>query len=126
MHLTTTATRLAEQVRLVAVAAAQVADLPGNPAAPALQVQAEASLAIQGLPAFKLSVVDSPDPVDVGGWTSYKVDVTNQGSLPGTQVQLTAILPAQMRLLGAKGPSQNQVDGQRIVFAPLEGLAPRQ
>jgi uncharacterized repeat protein (TIGR01451 family) len=122
LQLTTTATRLAEQVRQVAVAAARVGDSSGA----AIQAQSEASLSIQGLPAFKLSVVDGPDPVEVGGTTTYKIDVINQGSLPGTQVQLTAILPSQMRLLGARGATQNRVDGQRVVFAPLESLAPGQ
>jgi uncharacterized repeat protein (TIGR01451 family) len=120
LQLTTTPGRMAPQARNVALASA----LPeGETAASArIQTTAEAALAIQGLPAFKLDVKDLDDPVEVGGRTSYRITVTNTGSLPGNQVQIVALLPPQMRLLSASGRSPYRSDGPRVVFEPLPSL----
>ncbi len=97
---------------------------------PGLQVQAEAAVEIRGVPAFRLEVVDTDDPVEVGGKTTYKIAVTNQGTLPGSQVQITAIVPKQMRLINANGPSKPEIappgaDGQRVNFPAVDSLAPK-
>jgi uncharacterized repeat protein (TIGR01451 family) len=91
-----------------------------------LRTQAEAALEIRGLPAYRLDVTKTADPVEVGGKVSYRVDVTNQGSLPGNQVEIVAVVPAQMRVVNANGPTRAQIDGQRVVFPPVESLAPKQ
>src|SRR5262249_4435141 len=51
-------------------------------AEPAVEAKAEAPLEIRGLPAVRLKVADRDDPVDVGKQTEYRIEVTNQGSLP--------------------------------------------
>jgi uncharacterized repeat protein (TIGR01451 family) len=81
---------------------------------------------VLGLPAYKMTVEDRDDPVPVGGRTAYRIQVTNTGSLPGDRVQVTATIPAQMRMLTAYGPTAYRVDGGRITFAPLTSLAPGQ
>jgi uncharacterized repeat protein (TIGR01451 family) len=93
---------------------------------PGLRMQAEASVEIRGLPAFRLEVVDVDDPIQVGGRTAYKIDVTNQGSLPGDHVEIVAVVPAQMRLIKANGPSNPKIDGQRVIFPPVDGVQPKQ
>jgi uncharacterized repeat protein (TIGR01451 family) len=93
---------------------------------PGLQVQAEAALEIRGVPAFRLQVYDVTDPIEVGGRTTYKIEVTNQGSLPGNQVEIVALVPQQMRVLSANGPSVPRVEGQRITFPATDGLQPKQ
>jgi uncharacterized repeat protein (TIGR01451 family) len=93
---------------------------------PGLQVQAEAAVEILGLPAFRLEVDDVEDPVEVGGRTSYRIVVTNQGSLPGNQVEIAAVLPPQMKLVNATGPSQYRQEGQRLIFAAVDSLPPGQ
>lgn len=93
---------------------------------PGLQVQAEAAVEILGLPAFRLEVDDVEDPVEIGGRTSYRIVVTNQGSLPGNQVEIAAVLPPQMKLVTAAGPAQYRQDGQRLIFAPVDSLPPGQ
>jgi hypothetical protein len=93
---------------------------------PGLQVQTDAAIEIRGLPAFKLEVVDTVDPVPVGGRTSYKISVTNQGSLPGNQVQIVATVPPQVRVINANGPSQPRFEGQRVIFPAVDGLQPKQ
>jgi uncharacterized repeat protein (TIGR01451 family) len=87
--------------------------------------QAEAALEIRGVPAYRLEVGDTTDPVQVGGRTSYRILVTNQGSLPGNGVEITAIVPKELRVVNANGPSQSRVDGQRITFLPMNNVAPK-
>jgi uncharacterized repeat protein (TIGR01451 family) len=91
-----------------------------------VQVKSEASLAIRGLPAYRLQVVDLKDPIQVGEQTTYKIDVTNQGSLAGNQIQITADVPPQLRIINIRGPVQAKVEGQRITFPPVEALQPKQ
>ena len=58
-----------------------------------IQVEAKAGLEILGIPAFKLEVVDLDDPVEVGKKLTYRIEVTNTGSLPGNQVEVRAVGP---------------------------------
>jgi uncharacterized repeat protein (TIGR01451 family) len=119
LQVTTNAARIAERTTNDAFARGQLA---GAGTAP-VQTTAQATLAVRGLPAFKLQVSDKKDPVEVGGQTAYTIDVFNQGTLPGQQVTVTAVLPAQVRLLRVQAPARYRVEGQRIIFAPLDGLA---
>jgi uncharacterized repeat protein (TIGR01451 family) len=116
VHVTTRCLRIAPRVVNVAVATAD----------PGLQVQAEAPVEIRGLPAFRLEVVDTDDPVEVGSRTTYRIDVTNQGSLPGNQIEIMALVPAEMKIINVNGPSTPRIEGQRITFAPVDSLAPQQ
>src|SRR5437660_7256075 len=50
-------------------------------------------LEVRGLPAFRFEVSDMDDAVEKGGTVVYKIDVTNQGSLAGNQVQVLGTLP---------------------------------
>jgi uncharacterized repeat protein (TIGR01451 family) len=93
---------------------------------PGLQARAEAAIEIRGLPAFRMEVVDTPDPVVLGGKMSYKIDVTNQGSLPGNQIVIVATVPNEMRVINANGPSKPIIEGQRVTFPPVDSLAPKQ
>lgn len=93
---------------------------------PGMQVQSEAAIEIDGLPALRLECVDLRDPVEVGGRTIYKIDVTNQGTLPGDQVRIVATIPPQMRAVGGNGPTQPVVDGQQVLFPPINDVQPGQ
>jgi uncharacterized repeat protein (TIGR01451 family) len=116
VQLSTKCVKLSPQAVNVAVATAD----------PGVEVQDKAAIEIRGLPAFRLEVYDLDDPVEVNGKTTYKVEVTNQGTLPGNQVQVTGIVPPQMKVLGTNGPSQAKIDGQTVTFPPVESLAPQQ
>jgi hypothetical protein len=83
-------------------------------------------LAVRGLPAYRIHVVDLKDPIQVGERTTYRIDVSNQGTLAGKQIQITAQAPPQLRILSARGPSQPTVDGQKIAFPAIEMLQPQQ
>jgi uncharacterized repeat protein (TIGR01451 family) len=89
----------------------------------AIQAQAETSLTLQGLPAsLRLNVADTEDPIEVGGRTTYQMDVSNPGAAPAEQVAIVGVLPPQVRLLSVRGPAQYRVDGNRVTFAPLPSL----
>jgi uncharacterized repeat protein (TIGR01451 family) len=93
---------------------------------PGVQEQAEAALEILGLPAFSLEIRKTGDPVQVGGKTTYRIAVTNTGSLPATGVEIVARVPPEMRVSGTDGPTKARVDGQNVLFPALEALPPRQ
>ena len=123
-RLTTTAPWPMAQTTVMATATAR-ANAAGSSAAD-VRVKADATIAVLGLPAYKMTVEDRDDPVAVGGRTAYRIQVMNTGSLPGDRIQMTATIPAQMRLLTAYGPTAYRVDGSRITFAPLAALSPGQ
>ena len=87
LQLTTVAEKLA-------AAAAQVAEATADPG---LRIQAEASLEIVGIPALRMEVVDEGDPVEVGKTVTYRIEITNTGSLPATKVEIKAFIPAELR-----------------------------
>ncbi len=91
-----------------------------------VRVQSDAALAVLGLPAYKMTVEDRDDPIEVGGRTAYRIQVKNTGSLPGDRVQVTATVPPQMRAVTASGPATYRVEGGRVTFTPLETLSPGQ
>ncbi len=93
---------------------------------PGAEARTEAALEVRGLPAVRMKVVDRDDPVDVGKATEYRIEVTNQGSLPAEDVAVVAVAPDEMRVLGARGPTTARIDGQRVSFPAVQALAPGQ
>lgn len=77
-----------------------------------------------GIPALLLEVIDIVDPVEVGQQTQYVIEVTNQGTADGTQIVITAELPASQRLVATDGPTTANVNGRVITFAALPELDP--
>jgi uncharacterized repeat protein (TIGR01451 family) len=116
VQVTTRCLRLTPRAANVAVATAD----------PGLREQAEAALEIRGVPAFLLETVVVDNPIEVGGKTLYRVDVTNQGTLPGNQVEIVATIPKEMRVLDTNGPTKARIDGQRVIFPPVDTVAPKQ
>jgi uncharacterized repeat protein (TIGR01451 family) len=84
-----------------------------------LSAQAEACTEFSGVAALLLEVVDTVDPVEVGGETTYKILVRNQGSDNATHVRITAVAPAQEAVVRARGPAANRKDGQKISYEPM-------
>src|SRR5207248_8965077 len=81
--------------------------------------QAEACTEFVGESALLLEVVDTDDPVEVGGETSYVILVRNQGSVPATRVVIDARVPDAMAVARVAGPADHRKDGQRVVFEPV-------
>ena len=83
----------------------------------AVMVEAAASIVFQ--------VVDSADPIEVGGETTYEIVVANQGSKEATNVQLAVQLPEALKGLDAEGPAKFTLGPRLVQFQPLPQLAPK-
>jgi uncharacterized repeat protein (TIGR01451 family) len=116
VRVTTRTAQLTRQAVNVAVVTAD----------PGVQERAEAAIEILGVPAFDLDIVKVGDPVVIGDKVTYRISVTNRGSLPANQVEVIATVPLQMRVTGANGPSPHRMEGPRVVFPPLDGVQPQQ
>lgn len=90
-----------------------------------LRELAEVVTSVEGISALLLEVVDIDDPVEVGADTAYEIRVTNQGSREATNVEINALVPREMQVRGAQGPSPFRTQGQEVYFSPLPKLAPR-
>ena len=93
---------------------------------PGLRKDAQAVLEIFGLPALRTEVDQTGNPAPVGQKVTYTVKVTNQGTLPASDIDVSAIVPAEMKLTDAKGPTQPDVKGQVVSFPKAAPLAPGQ
>lgn len=84
-----------------------------------VSAQAEACTEFVGAAGLVLEVVDTDDPVEVGGETSYIINVRNQGQILVTNLIILADVPTQLAVVRVTGPSDHAKDGQRISFAPM-------
>jgi hypothetical protein len=90
-----------------------------------LRAESEFTTSVEGLSALGVELVDTEDPVEVNGETAYEVKISNTGSKTETDIKLVAEVPPQMQFKSATGPVRYNVDGNKIVFEPLDKLAPR-
>jgi uncharacterized repeat protein (TIGR01451 family) len=90
-----------------------------------LHADGECTTSVEGLSALGVELVDTEDPVEVNGETAYEVKISNTGSKTETDIKLVAEVPPQMQFKSATGPVRYAVDGNKIVFEPLDKLAPR-
>ncbi len=80
---------------------------------------------VVGIAAVLLEVIDSNDPVPVGGEEIYTITATNQGSAPGANLTITATVEEAARFIwGGGATSVQSMEGGIIRFAPLVRLAP--
>ncbi|MCU0918419.1 MAG: hypothetical protein MUC88_28235, partial [Planctomycetes bacterium] len=88
-------------------------------------VTATARTALYGIPAILLEVVDTDDPVQLGGQTRYLITATNQGSSPNTNVQIAVFVEDAEEIVATHGPTPVTVTGLTARAAPLAVLAPQ-
>jgi uncharacterized repeat protein (TIGR01451 family) len=79
---------------------------------------------VEGLAAISFEVLDSEDPIEVGGVTEYVIRVANQGTKPATAVRVTASLLGDLEPVEAQGPAAHRLDQRAVIFEPLVKLAP--
>lgn len=82
-------------------------------------------ITVEGLAAIMFEVRDLEDPIEVGGETGYEIRVVNQGTKAATNVQVTCEIPPGMKVLSAEGEAAHKVMDGRLVFEPLQQLAPK-
>lgn len=88
-------------------------------------VTATAETMVYGIAAVLLEVVDTEDPVQVGGQTTYVVTATNQGSSPSTNVQIVVAVEDTQEIVAATGPTPITIEDGTARSAPLATLAPK-
>ena len=95
-------------------------------AARGVSAKKEEAIIVEGAASIVFQVVDTADPVEVGGDVTYEVVVANQGSKEATNVQLTIALPEGMKALEAEGPARYNIAAKQVTFQALPQLAPKQ
>ncbi len=85
----------------------------------------EHTTAVEGITELAFTVADTQDPIEVGSETIYEVRIVNKGSKTATNVQIAAILPAELTPLSGDGTSRVAIQGQQVVMEPLERLGPQ-
>ncbi|MEN6336600.1 MAG: hypothetical protein ABFE01_20290 [Phycisphaerales bacterium] len=86
---------------------------------------AKAETAMYGIAAVLLEVIDTDDPVQVGGLTTYIITATNQGSKPSSNMQITAFVEDTGQIVDTEGITPITVEGNIARSAPLASLAPQ-
>ena len=77
-----------------------------------------------GMPAILLEVVDTEDPVQVGGVEKFYVTVTNQGNADDENIAVKMSFEENFDYVSSSGPTQAKVETAKAVeFAPLASLS---
>ena len=86
----------------------------------AARVQKDVELSVTGIPALQVETIDTTDPVEVGGETTYRVRIINEGNAADTNVTVTGTLPDGFTFVsGSEGVTN---DGQELSFPVQENL----
>jgi uncharacterized repeat protein (TIGR01451 family) len=80
---------------------------------------------VEALTELEFVVQDVQDPIEVGSETTYEIRISNRGSKVATNVQLAAVLPAQLVPIAADGATGLSVQGQQVIAEPIAQLAPQ-
>ncbi len=88
--------------------------------------KASAKTSVEGIPAILLEVIDIDDPIEVGSQTAYVITATNQGSSVGTNISIVCELEENMQYVSSTGASLGKSAENKVTFAPLPKLAPKQ
>lgn len=96
---------------------------------------------VEGVPALRMEMVDTADPVEKGGETVYEIKVTNTGTQADANVKIECEIPKELEFVSATGPTEGlervgvNFDDKKItsgnpttrtvVFDPITELAPK-
>jgi uncharacterized repeat protein (TIGR01451 family) len=90
-----------------------------------LSVERPETISVEGVAALSYEVTDSADPIGVGDEMTYEIRVLNQGSKAADNVQVTVLLPAEVKPLSAEAPVRFEAGAGQVRFQPLPQLAPK-
>ncbi len=82
----------------------------------------EQAINVEGVAAILFEVADLADPIELRGETAYDVRIINQGSKAATNVQLIALIPAELKFLQAEGVTRYRTEAGRVIFEPIDNL----
>jgi len=86
-------------------------------------VKSSCETIVAGVPAILLEKADDPDPVSVGGTTTYTVKVTNQGTANDSNVQVVVTIAPELVPVSS---SDGTIDGQTVTLPVVPKLAAKQ
>ena len=92
-------------------------------AAGGLTANAQAATVWRGVGGMLVEAVDDPDPILVGGTTTYTVRVTNQGSGDLININTVGSFPKELTPVSAQGGT---VSGQTVRFQTIPRLGSKQ
>ncbi|MEX0820355.1 MAG: hypothetical protein WD070_12215, partial [Pirellulaceae bacterium] len=90
-----------------------------------LSAKFEHSTNVQALTELAFTVRDVHDPIEVDSETMYEIRIVNNGNKIATNVQIAALLPAELTPLKGEGPTKVIVEGQQVFMEPIERVGPR-
>ncbi len=79
---------------------------------------------VESVPELEFSVQDTADPIELGSDTTYEIKIVNRGTRAATGVQIAASFPQALKPIQGGGPSDVRIEGQLVLFAPLQRIAP--
>jgi len=80
---------------------------------------------IIGVPALLLEAIDIADPIEVGDNETYEITVTNQGSIPGMDIQIVVTLEDYFEYVSSSGPTKGTLKANVLTFDDLPMLEPK-
>lgn len=90
-----------------------------------IQHEAAAKTMVQGVAAMQMEVVETVDPLEVGGTTIYSIKLVNQGSAVQTGIELSCVCPPELQPLDTRAPTKHRIEGQKVTFEKVASLEPR-
>jgi uncharacterized repeat protein (TIGR01451 family) len=97
---------------------------------------AEVTTKVEGIPALRMELVDSVDPVEKGAETVYEIKVTNTGTKADSNIVISCELPGEFEFVSCKGPTNGKHEmataqspkvkiPHAVVFEPISELPPK-
>ncbi len=94
---------------------------------PGVSMQAEQPVLVEEVADVSFQVVDAEDPIELGGETTYEIQIVNRGTKAATNVHVWVSLPPGMRAIAAEGLASTPpaLEPNRVAFEALPRLAPK-
>jgi hypothetical protein len=83
------------------------------------------STVVQGVAAMQVEVIDTADPLELGGVTIYSVRLVNQGTAKQTNIRVACQCSAEIKPIDTRAPSKHAIHEQNLTFEPIAEMAPK-
>lgn len=84
----------------------------------------EHDLSVEHLVDVFFEIDDVIDPIEIGGNTSYRVRVVNQGTKAATNIRLQIDFPTGLAPSSVNGSLRHTIRGQQVIFEPINSMNP--
>lgn len=85
----------------------------------------EKTVLVEGLANVTFDVRGDDEAIEVGGETTYKIHVVNEGTMAATNLQVAAMFPPELKPLEAEGPARYAIDRHTVQFDTIPRLDPK-